>query len=145
MRTDEELNEEPTVEEDPIQTSEDKSPFAALIDVERRHLEDLTKQPGWHVLQRVISGYKYSLRVQAQRISMNDPLNFKDEVANAWAYATAADRLHQALVGGILWEIEKLHKSRQKDSKQAEPMTEEEMKWHTLGMLEKPPQGGKKS
>lgn len=100
---------------------DDKGLEFELTDDERVWLRDISRMPGFRVLERIQRSYAESLAEGAQSVSMADPLNNQARVVSAWMYAKVAANLCNALHNGVELELELLR------MRQAETLSPEEV------------------
>lgn len=117
------LNREPLTEElAALQRGEEvEVPYAApqfsipdmraLDDDDREHLRRLQLESGWSVLLRLINRDIAAHKNEAEKISEDDPLGKKDQVAQAWAYVGMMKRGRDRMLAIVQAEIETLRAS----------------------------------
>ena len=74
-------------------------------DTERRHLTDLTRQPGYRVLKKILQSWLDVKRDQAVALSKIDPLANRDLIANTWASLATAEEMVEQLEAGVSFEL----------------------------------------
>ena len=86
-----------------------------VSDDEREELLLVMRQPGYAVLLKIMASYVEAQFESAQNISANDPLNHRDQVVNAWLYATTAKSLMVNFKNGVDFERD-IHRLRTQES-----------------------------
>jgi hypothetical protein len=93
----------------------------------------MLKQPGWKIIDRIMTDYIGAMQDNTIAISKQAPLANKDAIANKWAYIAMAEQFRAQLLRGIAFEIGLL-RGGENEALPAEEITRRRA-WNALGMI----------
>lgn len=106
-------------------------------DAERKYLQEMTRHPGYKVLQQIMSNYVDGLTLGAVLLSKQDPLANAEAIAQRWAYIGMAETLLARIKDGVGVELTLL----QVNEEETDPTLAERRRLHALlGELDPIPQ-----